>query len=364
MSRHLAAAFGLVAIAALTVSAPALATRLPCEPLSLRERAAQTVMTGIPSTSATGATVRLVERHAGSVVLLGRNIDDAQQLRTLLRRLRSAAPFRLLVAVDEEGGRVSRLGENGLVDRLPSARTLGAEKSPAQLRRIGERLGRQIADLGIDWNLAPVLDVADAGRNTVIGDRSYSGDARVAAAAGAAFAEGLATGGVLTTGKHFPGHGRTTVDSHDRMPTVTASRRALWRRDIRPFRAALPSLDAVMTAHVRYTALDERRPASLSPAVHRLLRRDLAYRGLVVTDALEMGAIARRRTVPEAAEQALRAGADVALIGDWTATADATTRIVDAVRRGRLSRARVEQAAGRVLTAKGYSAAEVGCLLG
>lgn len=342
---------------------PAARAAVSCEPMTLRERVAQTVMTGLPETKADRQTRALVRRHAGSVVLLGRNVASARQLRRLTRDLRESAPTRLLVAIDEEGGRVARLGEKGIVDHLPSARQLARTHTPRQIRRLGERLGQQMLAVGMDWNFAPVLDVADADRDTVIGDRSYSGDPDVVAAAGRAFARGLREAGVMTTGKHFPGHGRTTVDSHEQLPTVTATRRQLLRRDVRPFVAALPDLDAVMSAHVRYTALDERRPASLSPAATRLLRRDLGYRGLLITDALEMGAVTQDRTIPQAAEQALRAGADVLLVGDWRATPELTTRLVRAVRAQRVDRARLDQAAGRVLAAKGYGPARIDCLL-
>ena len=335
-----------------------------CRRMTLRERAAQTVMTGLPTTRATPETVRLVERHAGSVILLGNNVAGAEQLRRLTRALRRHAPHGMLVAIDEEGGRVSRLGSKGIVDRLPAARTLARTKTPRQIRRVGARLGRQMAAVGMDWNFAPVLDVADARSDTVIGDRSYSGDPATVAAAAGAFAAGLRAGGILTTGKHFPGHGRTTVDSHDRLPTVRASRAKLLRRDVRPFAAVLPRLDAVMTAHVRYTALDTKRPASLSRAATRLLRQDLGYRGVIVTDSLVMGAITQDRTVVRAAEQAVRAGADIALVPDWNATPRVTTRIVAAVREGRISRRSLDASAARVLRMKGFSTGRIDCLLG
>ena len=369
--RRIAGVVAVVALALATAGAvgPApehahAAEPVTCQRMSLRQRAAQTVMTGIPTTRATPQTIRLVERHAGSVILLGNNVADADQLRRLTGALRRNAPHRMLVAVDEEGGRVSRLGSKGIVDRLPAARTLARTRTPEQIRRLGARLGRQMAAVGMDWNFAPVLDVADAASDTVIGDRSYSGDPAVVAAAGGAFAAGLRSEGVLTTGKHFPGHGRTTVDSHDRLPTVRASRAQLLRRDVRPFARALPHLDAVMTAHVRYTALDAKRPASLSRVATRLLRHDLGYRGVIVTDSLVMGAITQDRTVVQAAVAALRAGADIALIPDWNATPRVTTRIVGAVRDGRLTRRSLDRSVARVLTAKGYGTGRIDCLLG
>ncbi len=334
-----------------------------CTPLTLRQRAAQTITTGIPSTKATATTRRLVRRHAGAVVLLGHNVEGRRQVRRLTRRLRAATSRRLLVAVDEEGGRVARLGNAGLVTRVPPARWVAAHDSVAKTRRRGARLGREMLELGVNWNFAPVLDVAAAPRGTVIGDRSYSSDPDVVSAYGRAYARGLQSAGVRTTGKHFPGHGRTTVDSHETLPTVNASLRRLRRTDLRPFVAAGPRLDAVMTAHVRYPALGVRRPGSLSPKIRRLLRGDLGYEGLIVTDALEMGAVTSRYSVPRAAELAIVAGADVALVGDWRRTAVVHDRLVAAVQAGRLSLRRLETAAGRVLAAKRYRPAMIDCLL-
>ncbi len=207
--------------------------------------------------------------------LLGHNVEGRDQVRRLTGRLRAAASARLLVA----------------------------------------RLGREMRELGVNWNFAPVLDVAAAPSGTVIGDRSYSSDPDVVSAYGRAYAHGLQSAGVRTTGKHFPGHGRTTVDSHETLPTVNASLRRLRRTDLRPFVTAGGDLDAVMTAHVRYPKLRVRRTGSLSPKIRRLLRADLGYEG--VTDALEIGAVTSRYPVPPAAELAIVAGADVALVGDW-----------------------------------------------
>jgi beta-N-acetylhexosaminidase len=343
--------------------APDRSAAATCKALTLRQRVAQVVTTGLPSTQATAVARRLVRRHAGAVVLLGHNVEGRWQVRRLTRRLRAAAPARLLVAVDEEGGRVARLGNAGLVTRVPSARWVAAHDSVAKIRRRGARLGREMLELGVNWNFAPVLDVAAAPSGTVIGDRSYSSDPDVVSAYGRAYARGLQSAGVRTTGKHFPGHGRTTVDSHETLPTVNASLRRLRRTDLQPFVAAGPDLDAVMTAHVRYPKLGVQRPGSLSPRIRRLLRADLGYEGLIVTDALEMGAVTSRYRVPRAAELAIVAGADVALVGDWRRTPAVADRLVAAVNAGRLSHRRLKTAAGRVLAAKRYRPAMIDCLL-
>lgn len=341
---------------------PPVVRRIDCRRLTLRQRAAQVVMTGIPGTMPTRGARQLVSEHAGSVVLLGHNVSSERQVRHLIHRLRRAAPRRLLVAIDEEGGRVARLGNAGIVDLLPPARTVAQTRTPAETAALGRRLGRQLRDLGVDWDLAPVLDVTDASATSVIGDRSYGATPKRVSTYGRAFARGLRRAGMRTTGKHFPGHGRTSVDSHAELPTVNASRRSLLRNDVRPFAEAARTLDAVMSAHVRYPALDRQRPASLSRAAARLLRREVGFDKVLVTDALEMGAITSRWGIARAAELAVRAGADMALVGTAGDTADVTERLVAAVRAGRLPAERLDAAVGRVLALKGYGQPRIACL--
>jgi beta-N-acetylhexosaminidase len=334
-----------------------------CDRLTLRERAAQTVMSGVPSTGMSAATKRLVERNAGSVILSSHNIDSRDQLKRLIARMRRKAPHRLLVAVDEEGGRVSRLGSRGLVDYIPSARRLAQTDTPDQVRRKGRRVGEQMRHLGVDWDLAPVLDVTGAPDDTVIGDRSYSQKAKRAARYSKAFAEGLSAAGIMSTGKHFPGHGRTSTDSHNSLPTVDASLRQLRRRDLKPYFKASPALDAVMTAHVRFTALDRHFPASLSRAATRLLRNEVGFEGVLITDSLGMGAIANTWSVPEAAARVVRAGADVVLVTDWRQANDVVKRLIFHVRKERITRWRLDRAVERILMAKGYGSRQISCLL-
>ena len=335
-----------------------------CEPMTLRQRAAQTISVGLPGTGAGRRARHLVKSDAGSVILFSDNIDSAAQVRRMLRRLRDVAPHRLLVGVDEEGGRVARLGQAGLVTPVPAARWLGQNASVDNVEFRGRRLGRQMLDLGVDWNLAPVYDVSSTAPNSVIGDRSYSARPRKVARYAGAFARGLDTAGVAATAKHFPGHGRTTTDSHEVLPTVRASRKELEETDILPYRTAQRRLTAVMTAHVAYPGLDIKGPASLSRKTYRLLRRDVGFRGLAVTDSLDMGAVTRNHSIPQAAEKAIRAGADMALTVSWREADPMTDRIVRAVRADRLQRGRLDSAVRRVLVAKGYGPARIDCLVG
>lgn len=343
-------------------AAAAQTSAVTCQRMTLRERAAQTVAVGLPGTTASRAARHLVRSDAGAVILFSNNIDSAAQVKRMLRGLRAAAPHRLLVGVDEEGGRVARLGSAGLVTRVPAARWLGRNASVDNVAFRGRRLGRQMRDLGVNWNLAPVYDVSSTAGNSVIGDRSYSAKPRRVARYGGAFTRGLASAGVRATAKHFPGHGRTTTDSHDVLPTIRASRRTMEETDLVPFRRAQDGLAAVMTAHVQYPGLDINGPASLSRQTYRLLRRDIGFEGLAVTDALDMGAVTRTHTIPEAAEKAIRAGADMALTTSWRKADPMTDRLVRAVRTGRLNQARLDAAVRRVLAAKGYGAQRISCL--
>lgn len=351
-------------VALLAAPSPAVPAVPGCAPLTPRQRVAQTVGAPLPGPEADAASRALVAEHAGTVVLLGRSIATAEQVRGLIAALRAEAPARLLVAVDEEGGRVARFGRAGLAPHLPSARQQAATRSPEQVRALAAQLAAALRGLGVDWNLAPVLDVTDAAAGSVIGDRSYSPDPGVAGSYAAAFAAGLHDGGLLTAGKHAPGHGRTAVDSHLHRPVVDAAVADLARHDLAAYTAALPHLDALMLAHLLVPALDPERPTSLSPAAVRLVRDTLGFDGALVTDDLSMRAITVDTTQPDAALAAVAAGADLALVGDAVAAAAATDRITAAVAAGDLPRTRVQEAVRRVLALKGYAPAEATCLLG
>jgi beta-N-acetylhexosaminidase len=314
----------------------------------LRTRLAQLLLVGFPGTVAGPTSRRLVDQGIGGLLLFRRNVVSGAQVRRLLRELRGRAAIPLEVAVDQEPGwRVARLA--GIVRPTPAARQLGG-MPPDRVQRYGRALGEDLAGLGVTADLAPVLDVTGASWNGVIGDRAFGADPATASRAAVAFMRGLADGGVATVGKHFPGHGATTVDSHRRLPVVHGSRAHLAAWGLVPFRAAIRTgLDGVMVGHLLVTAVDARNPGSLSPAVvGGLLRGRLGFDGLVVSDALEMGAIARSWPVPVAAERALAAGVDQLLLSDHTRVTAVLDRLQQAVAAGRLSRARVREAFLRV----------------
>jgi beta-N-acetylhexosaminidase len=326
---------------------PPLAAGRACHLPPLRTQLAQLLLVGFPGTTANPASRRLVDQGVGGLLLFGRNVSSAGQVRSLLRELRSRAEIPLEVAVDQEPGlRVARLA--GIVRGTPAARRLGRLPTD-RVYRYGLAMGRDLAALGVTTDLAPVLDVTGASGGGVIGDRSFGADPATVSRAGVAFMRGLAAGGVTTVGKHFPGHGATTVDSHLRLPVVAGTPDRL-ARDLLPFRAAIRTgLPAVMVGHLVVRGLDGRAPATMSPAViGGLLRKRLGFDGLVVSDALEMGAIAAAWPLPVAAERALAAGVDQLLLSDHTRVDAVLDRLAGSVAAGRLSMARVREAFLRV----------------
>lgn len=254
----------------------------------------------------------LRQAQPAGVILFRRNIGGREELRRLIGAVREAADG--LLFVDQEGGRVQRLVPP-LAPRYPAAARVGAlhaRDAEAGLRAaflLGRLIGEDLRALGIDSPALPVADVAEKGAHDVIGDRAFAYEPDAVAALAGAAAEGVLAAGCLPVVKHVPGHGRARADSHVECPAVDAPREAL-ERDLAPFRA-LAGLPMMMTAHVRYTALDRERPATLSPAVLRLVREEIGFDGLILTDDIVMGALGPDRVASGVA--ALKAGCDVVL---------------------------------------------------
>ncbi len=248
------------------------------------------------------------------LILFKRNIETPAQVRALIAEFRASVGREAAVLVDQEGGRVQRLGPPHW-RAYPAAARLGGLDVPrlsraAIVRRAATLLGQDLRDLGISIDCAPVLDVPVAGAHDVIGDRAFARDAKTVAWLGRAAALGLADAAIMPVMKHIPGHGRAGVDSHLDLPVVDAPLDLLWTSDFLPF-VANKDLPAAMTAHVVYAALDPRRPATQSPAVVRFIREDIGFSGLLFSDDLSMQAL--RGTLRERAEAAFAAGIDLAL---------------------------------------------------
>jgi beta-N-acetylhexosaminidase len=239
-------------------------------------------------------------------------------MKALNRDLARAGGKRFLIAIDEEGGRVSRLPQGSI--KFPPAAFWGKlyerEGDLGLIAKMGRILGLELKSVGVNLDFAPVLDVNSNPKNPIIGDRAFSGDPRKAAKVALAFAEGLKRAGVLVCGKHFPGHGDTATDSHLTLPRVRRGRKGLETIELFPFKKAIAAkIPLLMTAHVIYKALDPKLPATLSPMIMTdLLRKRLGYRGVVVSDDLQMKAISQKYAPEEAAVASLAAGVDLLLV--------------------------------------------------
>ncbi len=296
---------------------------------------------------------RLLDGGLGSVCLFGSNIPAYAGVRALSDAVHAAGAD-VLVATDEEGGDVTRL-HTGEGSPFPGNAALGTVDDPALTRRVAASIGTLLAAAGVDLDLAPVVDVNSDPRNPVIGVRSFGSDPGLVARHTTAYVDGLQSAGVGACAKHFPGHGDTAVDSHLGLPTVDVGLDVLLARELVPFAAAVQAGTlAVMTSHVLLPALDRDRPATLSPAVLGLLRGELGFDGLLVSDAVDMAGASAGRGEPAAAVLALAAGCDLVCLGadkdeaDHVAVLDA---IVAAVKDGSLPEARLAEAAGRVVAA-------------
>jgi beta-N-acetylhexosaminidase len=253
--------------------------------------------------------------RVGGVVLFARNVESPEQVARLVADLHAQAPpgAPLCVGIDQEGGRVQRL--RAPWTEWPPMRRLGERGSPEDGEAVARALGRELADLRIDLDFAPVADVDTNPANPVIGDRSFSRDPEAVARFAVAFARGLQAEGVAACAKHFPGHGDTSVDSHLDLPRIDHDRARLVRVELAPFRAlAAAGVASMMTAHVLLPCLDAALPATLSPHALALLREEIGYDGLVFSDDLEMRAVADRWRPPEIARAALAAGVDALLV--------------------------------------------------
>lgn len=271
----------------------------------------------------------LGEQAVAGLILFKRNIDELHQAMALIASCveRTDAANPILVSVDQEGGRVARFGEPIL--QLPAMRTLAAAGDARLTREAARVLGRQLRAIGVNLDFAPVLDIDTNPRNPVIGDRAFGRTPEAVIEHALAFADGLHAGGVLSCGKHFPGHGDTDLDSHLALPTLRHDRRRLEDVELRPFVAAAGRIPSLMTAHVLFEAVDAEVPATMSrAAITELLREEIGFEGAVFSDDLEMKAISDRYSIEEAGVLAIEAGCDLLLV---CSDLDAAARLREAL---------------------------------
>jgi len=287
-------------------------------PLATRRDIGQFLIGSLPGTTIPAELRSLAkEFDLGGVILFGRNIEAPEQVAELSAD--SEALGRTMpawVSVDQEGGRVARLKEP--FTKWPPMATLGraGKQSEALAERFAKALAEELRAVGITLDYAPVLDIHTNPKNPVIGDRALAERAEDVAKLGRVIIRGLQDAGLAACGKHFPGHGDTSTDSHFELPLVEHLPDRLRAIEFEPFRAAIAEQVAfIMTAHVLVPALDELRPATLSPnVVQRFLRDELKFDGVILSDDLEMKAVSAHYDVPDAAVQAIQAGCDAVLV--------------------------------------------------
>lgn len=344
------------AMLAPTAGAQAIDPEVIYDALTPRERVGQLFMMGFRGKTVTPTVLRYLQNwKIGGVILFSHNISDALQTARLCEELRKANGdgIPLVIATDQEGGRVIRITRGVTV--LPANMALGATRSDELAYISGKISGAELRAAGITMNLAPVLDVNTRIENEVIGTRAFGDSAALVASQGHWYIRGLQEEGISATAKHFPGHGATTEDSHHNLPSVGKSLKELLATDLFPFKQALlADVDAIMMAHVHYRAFD-RHPiaASLSPNAIRYLRNSLGFKGLILSDEFEMGAITKQHSLATAAVDAINAGNDM-LIAVWN---EANKQVIfEAVERavasGAISQERLRERVVRILRLK------------
>ena len=298
---------------------------------------------------------RIAAGEVGGVMLFRPNVSSPAQVAALVAGLRGAAPgdTPLLVSIDQEGGLVQRV--RAPATEWPPMLSVGAGGDPARTAAVGRALGEELAALGIGWDFAPVLDVHTNPANPVIGNRAFGSDPDAVITHALSFWRGLRAAGLVGCGKHFPGHGDTRTDSHHELPVVAHDVDRLRAVELAPFAAAARAgMEALMTAHVLYPALDADRPATLSRRIATdVVRGELGFRGVLVSDDLGMKAVADRFPIDELAVGAIAAGCDHLLVRQPAARQQAAFEaIVRAAEASSELRARVGESAARVAALK------------
>jgi len=323
--------------------------------MTLKEKIGQLLIAGFEGTTPPKGLLSLIKEYQlGGVILFKRNLVSPPQIAKLCDSLQKSSPHvPLFICIDHEGGRVNRLPKP--FTTLPSQAVAGACNSNQFSYTIGEIMANELKAVGINFNLAPVLDIHTNPANPVIGDRAFGKSAGLVSTMGLAVIAGLQDNGVVACAKHFPGHGDTAVDSHEELPITNRTLEQLREVELRPFQhAMINGLRALMTAHVKYPALDEAHPATLSrKIIARLLRSSLRFDGLVLTDDLEMKAITQEYDLDDAAIKALQASVDLLLVSHQEERQVAVLEaILKAVKKGLLSEKQLDISLLRILSFK------------
>jgi beta-N-acetylhexosaminidase len=325
--------------------------------MTLEQKVGQMILAGIDGTSINLAAKKMIaDQHVGGIIMFKNNFSDLSGSVRLVNALKKANknnPVPLFISVDQEGGKISRL-PNNFVD-FPDNANVGGSDNADLAKGMGSLLAKELRIMGFNVDFAPVLDVNSNPNNPVIGNRSFGNNAKLVTKMGIAEMNGIRDGGIVAVVKHFPGHGDTSVDSHLDLPVVRKTTKQLEDMEWIPFRAAIDAkADAVMVAHILFPLIDNNAPASLSKIIiGEQLRGTLGYEGVVITDDMTMGAIAKNYGIEDAAILSVKAGSDILLIAHgYDLEKKVYDKLLSSVKSGQIKESRINESVRRILALK------------
>ncbi|WP_255319768.1 beta-N-acetylhexosaminidase [Paenibacillus amylolyticus] len=325
--------------------------------LTLEEKIGQMILAGVQGTTLDDQAKQMItDQKVGGIIFYANNVSTLEGTAKFVQSIKEANHFNpvpIFMSVDQEGGKVSRMPET--VESIPSSRKVGETKDSALAETMGELLARQVQLAGFNVDFAPVLDVNSNPKNPVIGDRSFGSSAELVSRMGIAEMKGLRNEGIIPVVKHFPGHGDTSVDSHLDLPVVNKTEKQLAELEWIPFQAAVKEqVEAVMVAHILFPKLDPDHPASLSDVIiGEHLRGKFKYDGVVITDDLSMGAIAKNYKLDQAALATVKAGSDILLVAhSYESAKTIFDTLISAVKSGKITESRIDESVYRILALK------------
>lgn len=325
--------------------------------MTIEEKIGQLIIVGFEGTNINEEAIKYIEDFkVGGFILFSRNIIDENQTLELLNNLKEANSnndIPLFLSIDEEGGRVSRLPKSFI--KLPEATNLGNKNDPNISYKFGQTLGERVKSLGFNMDFAPVLDINSNPKNPVIGTRSFGNTVEIVKNNGIEVMMGIKDTKVIPAAKHFPGHGDTSIDSHVNLPKVDKTMEKLKNFELIPFIAAIEKdIDIIMVAHILYSDIDQDQPATMSPKIiGGLLREELGYEGVVVSDDMTMGAIVENYTLEDGTLSFIKAGGDIALICHGNENpGKVLEKIKEAINTGELSEEYIDEKVYRILKLK------------
>ncbi|WML48525.1 beta-N-acetylhexosaminidase [Neobacillus sp. PS3-34] len=324
--------------------------------MSLEDKIGQMILTGISGTTMDANAKKLINQyHVGGIIFYKNNLATPAQTIQLVNQMKAenSSNLPLFLGVDQEGGRVTRLP--GGIANFPPNNKIGQVNNPAFSYKVGTLLGHELREFGLNLDFAPVLDITSNPNNPVIGDRSFGNNTEIVSKLGIQTMKGIQSQNVIPTIKHFPGHGDTSVDSHLELPIVNKSLEELKKLELIPFEHAIDDgADVVMVAHILLLQLDNTNPASMSKVVMTdLLRKQLIFKGVIITDDMTMGAITEHFDIGKAAVESVKAGSDIILVGhEYNNVVKIASSLKTAVQNGEISEQRLNESIERIIQLK------------